>query len=170
MATNDELSMDETIGGKALDPASFDLAAWIDGVQPVTRAVTIYARGDLVADLDLLVERARLAKAAKRFDEVRELQAKAGQIVDEINASALDVVVQAWSQDRIDGFRKELEGQGLDATEVSMRQVAAQVVSPAGFTVDMLATLFDRVGPQAQQIVGAVSSANASVPTVSVPF
>lgn len=175
MATRiDEQSMDETTTTKqvedTMDATTFDLAAWVEGVQPVTHTVTLYARGDLVGDLDLIQSRLRLAKASRDYEEVKRLQDKAKPIIDALNASALDVVVVGWSQDRIDGFRKDLADQGVEETRISMEQVAAQVISPEGLDADMLETLFDRIGPQAQQIVGAVSTANATAPTVTVPF
>ena len=170
MATNEQ-TMDET-GAKpeALSPETFDLAAWVDGVQPVTHSVTLYSRGDLVADLDVIRERIRHARDSRDTQAVEELTRQAREIVTALDESALDVVVVGWSQDRIDAFRNEKREGGLDEQAVSLAQVAAQVIQPEGFTTAMLETLFERIGPQAQQIVAAVSAANSQAPRVTVPF
>lgn len=171
MATNEQ-TMDETSGptAAALTPESFDLAAWVDGIQPVTHSVTLYARGDLVGDMDRIHARLRHARDTRDTRAVEELTAQAREVVDILNESALDVVVVGWSQDRIDAFRRERAEEGLDEHAVSLAQVAAQVIQPEGFTVSFLETLFERIGPQAQQIVAAVSAANSQAPKVTVPF
>lgn len=176
---DDEQTMDETPTvartphkeeEKALDVTSFDLASWVDGVQPVTHAVTLYARGDLVADLDRVTADLKRAKLVRDLDAVGTLTAQAKRIVDELEKSALDVVVAGWSSDRISGFRKTLEAEGVTGTDLDMEQVAAQIVSPEGFTADHLRELITRIEPQVQQVIGAVAAANTHVPTVSVPF
>lgn len=169
--TTNEQTMDET-GAKpeALSPETFDLAAWVDGIQPVTHSVTLYSRGDLVGDLDIIRERIRHARDSRDTQAVEDLTRQARDIVAALDESALDVVVVGWSQDRIDAFRRERAEEGLDEQAVSLAQVAAQVIQPEGFTTAMLETLFERIGPQAQQIVAAVSAANSQAPKVSVPF
>lgn len=150
--------------------ADFDLNAWIKGVQPVKHAVTLYARGDLFAELDLLKARIDQARREGRDGRtISPLQKKAKLIAEEIGASALDVVVQGWSQDRIDAFTKPLKAAGMSDEDRVIEQVAAQVVEPVGFTADQYRTLLERVRPQAETIAGAVLAANSRVPVVSIP-
>ena len=73
MAATDELSMSDlnlthTNPDAPVTPETFDLAAWIEGVTPVQRTVTIYARGDLFADLSALETRYDEAKRAANVD------------------------------------------------------------------------------------------------------
>lgn len=148
----------------------FDLAAWIDGVQPAEHAVTLYARGDLFAELDLV--KARIDQARREGRDGRTLsplQKKAKRIAEEIGGSALDVKVRGWSQDKAKAFQEPLREAGMDSDDITVEQVCAQVVSPAGFTADFYRTLLDRIGPQAHQIAAAVLAANTRVPVVSVP-
>jgi acylphosphatase len=152
-----------------LDPQSFDLAAWIEGVNPVRHAVTIYQRGDLVADLDVVKARLNNAKLAKNSKEIAALTKQARGIVEIIEQSSLDVVVEGWSEDRVKAFREPLKEQGLSDEEVTVRQVAAQVVSPEGFTAEFYQTLLGVVRPQAEAIAAAAFAANVRVPVVSVP-
>lgn len=156
-------------GAPELDASSFDLGKWVEGITPARHAVTVYARGDLFASLDVVQARLQQAKIARDYAAVKELREQAAGILDVLEASSVDVVVEGWSQDRIEAFRKPLEDQGLPADEVSMRQVAAQVVEPTGFTADMLRRMYDVVSPQANAVTQAVLNANSLVPVVSIP-
>ena len=153
----------------ALDPKTFDLAKWIDGVEPIEHAVKIYARGSLLAELDIIKGELDNAKLAKNYALVKELGDKAAEIVAALEESALTVKVVAWSQDRIDAFTEPLKAAGMSDEDRAIEQVAAQVTEPAGFTADQYRTLLERVRPQAETIAGAVLAANTRVPVVSVP-
>lgn len=152
-----------------LNPETFDLAAWIDGVQPVKHAVKIYARGSLLAELDIIKGELDNAKLAKNYGLVKELGDRAAEIAAALEDSALTVKVVAWSQDRIDAFMEPLKAAGMSDEDRVIEQVAAQVTEPEGFTADQYRTLLERVRPQAETIAGAVLAANTRVPVVSVP-
>jgi len=153
----------------ALDPKTFDLAKWIDGVEPIEHAVKIYARGSLLAELDIIKGELDNAKLAKNYALVKELGDKAAEIVAALEESALTVKVVAWSQDRIDAFMEPLKTAGVSDEDRVIEQVAAQVTEPAGFAADQYRTLLERVRPQAETIAGAVLAANTRVPVVSIP-
>ena len=153
----------------ALDPKTFDLAKWIEGVEPIEHAVKIYARGSLLAELDIIKGELDNAKLSKNYARVKELGDKAAEIIAALEESALTVKVVAWSQDRIDAFTKPLKDAGMSDEDRVIEQVAAQVTEPAGFTADQYRTLLDRVRPQAETIAGAVLAANSRVPVVSIP-
>ena len=152
-----------------LDPETFDLAKWIEGVEPIEHAVKIYARGSLLAELDIIKGELDNAKLAKNYSLVKELGDKAAEIVAALEESALTVKVVAWSQDRIDAFTEPLKAAGMSDEDRVIEQVAAQVTEPAGFTADQYRTLLERVRPQAETIAGAVLAANTRVPVVSIP-
>ena len=152
-----------------LDPKTFDLAKWIDGVEPIEHAVKIYARGSLLAELDIIKGELDNAKLAKNYGLVKELGDKAAEIVAALEESALTVKVVAWSQDRIDAFTEPLKAAGMSDEDRVIEQVAAQVTEPEGFTASQYRTLLERVRPQAETIAGAVYAANLRVPVVSIP-
>lgn len=171
MATPARYDAPEAAAQAATDPDAegFDLAAWVAGVAPVTHAVTLYARGDLLGDLDVLHARITNAKGANQTKVVRELTKQAQEIAAQIEASALDVVVQGWAQDRVSAFQEDLKARGVEGEDLSIEQAAAQVVSPEGFTADMYRRLLDVIRPQAMQIAAAAVAANRRVPVVTVP-
>ena len=152
-----------------LDPETFDLAKWIDGVEPVEHSVRIYARGSLRAELDLIQGALDNAKLAKNYGLAKELGDKAAEIVAALEESALTVKVVAWSQEKIDAFVEPLKAAGMSDEDRVIEQVAAQVTEPTGFTASQYRTLLERVRPQAETIAGAVLAANTRVPVVSIP-
>ena len=173
-AHDDELSMaDMNLTHAAPDttvtPETFDLAAWISGVTPVQRTVTLYARGDLFADLSALENRYDEAKRAANVDDMRALKEQMREVADQIRASALDITVQGRSADWVQRFRKDMEERGVDGDQATLEQLAAQITAPEGLTVDMLATLRDRIEPQVVALVQAVATVNTMKPVVSVP-
>lgn len=173
-AHDEELSMSDiapthTNPDETFTPEAFDLAAWIAGVTPVQRTVTLYARGDLFADLSALESRYDEAKRAANLDNMRALKEQMREVADQIRASALDVTVQGRSVDWVQRFRKDMEERGLDSDQTTLEQLAAQITAPEGLTVDMLATLRDRIEPQVVALVQAVAAVNTQAPRISVP-
>lgn len=149
---------------------AFDLAAWIEGVQPVTHAVTLYARGDLLADLDVVKSRLEQAKLGRDQATVDVLRGEAAELVDALEASSLDIVVQGWSKSKIDAFQAEQKTAGLVDDDLVIAQVAAQVIQPEGFTADYYRHLLEVIRPQAEQLAGAVMAANNRAPVIGLPL
>lgn len=173
-APDEELSMSDlnlthTNPDTTVTPETFDLAAWIAGVTPVQRTITIYARGDLFADLSALETRYDEAKRAANVDDMRALKEQMREVADQIRASALDITVQGRSADWVQRFRKDCEDRGVDGDQATLEQLAAQITAPEGLTVDMLATLRDRIEPQVVALVQAVATVNTQAPRISVP-
>ena len=173
-AHDDELTMADmapthTDPDTTVTPETFDLAAWIAGVTPVQRTITIYARGDLFADLSSLETRYDEAKRAANVDDMRALKAQMRHVADQIKASALDITVQGRSADWVQRFRADLKERGVDGDQATLEQLAAQITAPEGLTVDMLATLRDRIEPQVVALVQAVATVNTQAPRISVP-
>lgn len=173
-ATDEELTMSDlnlthTEPDTTVTPETFDLAAWIAGVTPVQRTVTLYARGDLFADLSALEARYDEAKRAANVDDMRVLKEQMREVAARIKASALDITVQGRSADWVQRFRKDCEDRGVDGDQATLEQLAAQITAPEGLTVDMLATLRDRIEPQVVALVQAVATVNTQAPRISVP-
>ena len=173
-AHDDELTMADmalthTDPDTTVTPETFDLAAWIAGVTPVRRTVTLYARGDLFADLSALETRYEEAKRAANVDDMRGIKEQMREVADQIRASALDITVQGRSAEWVQRFRADLKERGIDGDQATLEQLAAQITAPEGLTVDMLATLRDRIEPQVVALVQAVATVNTQAPRISVP-
>lgn len=174
MAADDELTMSDlslthTNPDETVTPETFDLAAWIAGVTPVQRTVTLYARGDLFAVLSAMETRYDEAKRSVNVDDMRALKEQMREVADQIRASALDITVQGRSADWVQRFRKDCEDRNLDGDETTLEQLAAQIIAPEGLTVDMLATLRERIEPQVVALLQAVAAVNTQAPRISVP-
>lgn len=174
MAADDELTMSDlslthTNPDETVTPETFDLAAWIAGVTPVQRTVTLYARGDLFAVLSDMETRYDEAKRSVNVDDMRALKEQMREVADQIRASALDITVQGRSADWVQRFRNSCEERGLDSDETTLEQLAAQITAPAGITPAMLATLRDRIEPQVVALLQAVAAVNTQAPRISVP-
>ena len=109
------------------------------------------------------------AKVGRDYDTVKVLRDQAGEIVEALESTALDVVVEGWSQSRVETFQKPLKEQGLSNEDVIVRQTVAQVVEPEGFTAELFESLMERIYPQAMQVVAAAVAANNRAPVVSIP-
>lgn len=164
-----DLNLTHTAPDAHVTPETFDLAAWIAGVTPVQRTVTIYARGDLFADLSAMETRYDEAKRSANVDDMRALKEQMREVADRIKASALDITVQGRSAEWVQRFRKDMDERGVDGDQATLEQLAAQITSPAGLTVDMLATLRDRIEPQVVALVQAVATVNTQAPRIAVP-
>lgn len=150
-------------------PADVDLLSWIQGVRSARRAVTIYGRADLAADLDALA--AQIAAARASAQPTEDLIRDALAVRDELFASALDVVVEERSGEALAARREQLQAAGVtDEVELLLHQLADQIVEPAGFTVDLLRQLHQATPVQVMAIAHSVRLVNTSVPQVDIPF
>ncbi|PYG00160.1 hypothetical protein SAMN05216184_10499 [Georgenia satyanarayanai] len=157
----------------SLSAETFDFAAFVTGAKPTRRAVTLYARADLKAQLDRIGEDIELAARAGNQKKVLTLRKQAEGIVEQMTApgAVIDVVVEGRSDDWIARVEADLDEQGVtDATEKVLRRVAAQIVEPAGVTYELLEQ-FRRVSePQVKKVVVAATLANTQPVSVDAPF
>lgn len=172
-AVDDELTMNETATPQTQDttpdPATFDLAAWVEGVIPATRTVVLYARGDLFGTLSRLTADLTEAKAAADTERKRRIRDEISAVTRELKDSSLAVTVQGRSTDWITRFRADHAEEGKTEDDLVMEQIAAQIIDPPGFTLQLLRTLRDRIEPQIVDLVSAVAAVNATKPAISVP-
>lgn len=167
-----EPALADSTGQETLNPDTFDLAAWLAGMRPARRATTVYARPDLLADLDVLAERIQVARAASDNVEAARLVAQATAIRQALIDSSLDVVVQATSEERRATIREQA---GLaDGVEATTRQaleiIAAHIVEPAGMDVEALTMLHEASPAQVEKIARAIQVVNQTAPGVPAPF
>lgn len=133
-----------------LDPDTFDLDAWIDGVKPLQQTVTLYSRGDLMPGIDELVDQLQalpadadrersLAEPSKR-DQLREqlraawyeyeqsalvvtLQQIGGETLEQITAEVRDAYPPAAAEDLAERERVEMERNSAMGMEILKRAV-----------------------------------------------
>lgn len=153
-----------------LEPEKFDLAAWIAGVRPARRATTVYARPDLLANLDLLAERYALTSPASPDRPTLEQQMR--DLREQIEASGLDIIVEARSEELRQIMAQALEKDGLKATDIDyqLAMIASQIIQPAGLDSATLKTLYKISPVQVAKIAQAATAANTEAPRVELPF
>lgn len=160
-----------------LDPATFDLNAWINGVAGTVRAVTLYQRSDLLGAIDQLQRELRLAELVPDEDRGMNdptpdgIRRQIEQTAREFEASALVFKVQGRSDEAREQIAKKLKKKGVtDEYEVVLHQLVDAIMEPKGVTVDFLRSLSERSEPQLKMLLTAASLANFQPPKVDVPF
>ena len=158
-----------------VDEHTFDLGAWIGGVKSTVRAVTLYQRADLLAEIDDLERRLTLARKTAGqggapegedalgddTDEVTSLTRQLEQALLAFTGSAVVFRVQGRSDEWRDAAKKRLKKQGItDETEVVLRSLADSIISPAGVTYEHLAHLNEVSQPQVKMLLTAWAMAN----------
>lgn len=153
-----------------LEPEKFDLAAWIAGVRPARRATTVYARPDLLADLDLLAERYALTSPASPDRPALEQQMRG--LRERVEASGLDIIVEARSEELRQTMAQALEKDGLKATDIDyqLAMISSQIIQPVGLDSATLKTLYEISPVQVAKIAQAATAANTEAPRVELPF
>lgn len=153
-----------------LEPEKFDLAAWIAGVRPARRATTVYARPDLLADLDLLAERYALTSPASPDRPALEQQMR--DLRERVEASGLDIIVEARSEELRQTMAQALEKDGLKATDIDyqLAMISSQIIQPVGLDSATLKTLYEISPVQVAKIAQAATAANTEAPRVELPF
>lgn len=160
-----------------VDAEDFDFGAFLDGVRATRRAVKVYARADLVAQMDEVAGGYRddLPAQAKK-----KILAEVTRLSEEFEASGRWFVTEARSKEWIDDFRaKTARRLGVDPADsveadgdltpeqrearkaVLLEQVAAQVVVPSGVTAEGLARLGQVNVGELNKIVTAMAYANS---------
>ena len=154
-----------------LDAKTFDLAAFAAGIRPARRAVRIYARRDLEAALDVLDEDIKAATDLRDNVRAKELRAAREDVVREMQDAALDIVVEARSDEARAKLADALTADGLDDEgERLVRLVHAQIIEPDGFTADLLRQIRESLPGQFAKIVAAAAEANTDGSPVTPDF
>jgi hypothetical protein len=111
-----------------------DLDAWLNGGQRTERSVTLYARGDLLADIDLLLEEQRTEAAIADDDKSasdgargRRLQEQIDALMIQLDASKLVVRVSTLVPEEREELRKQAKAdmkKELDTVAAEAREDA----------------------------------------------
>lgn len=160
----------------ALDPATFDLDAWIGGATATVRAVTLYARADLIAEIDELSRQLRIAESIPDDDRSmgdpspEGIRQQLEQLAQAFEASALVFKVEGRSDEAREKIAKRLKKQGVDEYDIVLHQLADAIVEPRGVTPAQLRLIGQRSESQLKMLVTASSMASFQPPRVDVPF
>ncbi len=169
----DDLSTDIT---SALDPVTFDLDAWINGVNPSVRAVTLYQRADLMGVIDELQRKLRVAEMVSDEDRGMNdatpdgVRREIEQVVRQFEASALVFKLEGRSQEVLERIAKRLKKQDVDEETIGLHQLADAIIEPKGVTPEFLRKLQAASEIQLVMLRNAMVSASAQPPAVDVPF
>lgn len=151
----------------------FDLDAWIAGAKLPERIVTVYGRGDLVAEAEHLRTQVAGSRSEPREDgrlngRVAALERELATLQDQFEASRLEIRVRALP---LEEYRGAVAHLGKDATDedATYAYFAAQVVSPR-MTAEQVKLLRDRIGEG--QWMALIEAANSVMTDrrLDVPF
>ena len=166
-------------------PEDFDLDAWMSGVRSTVRSVTIYQRGDLLAEIEETERQIQLAGApdAEEFGMedagagAEVLNARLDAAYKALLASGVTFKVEARSNDWLEDIHSSVtqasEGRSLTKEErlsiANMRQLAGAIIEPQGVTYEHLKGLEQASGAQYRKLLAAFFQANAVAPVVTAP-
>lgn len=153
----------------ALD--GFELDEWLAGARPPERAITVYGRADLVADLEALdadYEAARSAGDRRLGGPADDIRQRMRALRAEMESSRLTVRVRGLDRDTILGHAERFKDDE-DEVAVSVAQVAAAAVSPR-MSEDQARRLMERIGWGQFRSIADVVWETSTRKQVTVPF
>jgi hypothetical protein len=155
-------------------PQDFDFDAWLEGAERPVRAVTVYQKAGLIADLDALEARILAADDDEDVDGpsmaggVTKLRAEYQRLAHQFHNSALTIKVQGHDEAEKADIAKA--NPGLAPGELGYIILADAITEPK-ITVEQLKRLGKKVGEaQFDQIPAAYHKASKEIPAVSADF
>lgn len=153
-------------------PQEFDFDAWLDDAERPERAVTVYQRAGLIADLDRLGEQINNADETEDVDGpsmaggVGKLRAEYQKIAQQFHDSALTIRVSGHSDEEKREFAVTHKG---DTGLVYI--VLADAITAPKVTAEQVKRLEKKLGPaQFGLILTAYHQASTEIPVVSADF
>lgn len=151
-------------------PEDFDFAEFVGGARPGRRAVTLSPRGDLIAEMQVLADRA----ARATDDDVPALLEEYEALKAAYEGSRRTIVVEARSSEWLADLHKRLKKQFKldlskpgDRVTLMLRQVAEQIVLPTrGVTPEALRSLYEANEVEFDKLWRACDSANRATGVV----
>lgn len=155
-------------------PQDFDFDAWLEGAERPERAVTVYQKAGLIADMDLLAERITNAEADEEVDGpsmgggVASLRAEYAKLAQQFHESGVQFRIRGMDDHEKRAIR--IEHPDLTPTEFGYIVIAKAIVSPK-VTPAQVKKLEDRLGEtQFGFIVSKFHQACKEAPEVSADF
>ena len=156
-----------------VSPQDFDFDKWLDDADRPERAVTVYQKAGLIAELD------RLESQIVNADDdevdgpsmgggVGKLRAEYAKVAKQFHDSALTLTVGGRSDDE----KREFAAANLDVKPEEMGYaILADAISSPKVTAAQVKRLEKKIGPaQFALIVTGFKSASEDVPSVSADF
>lgn len=114
------------LGSYDEEKPSFDLFAWMHGVKPIRRSVTLYARLDLMAERDAAAEDLKEARIGGDVEAEAMLRERITELTQQIMASRMRVVLQGISGSRFNEILEEAKKDRSvrSANDVALYQIA----------------------------------------------
>jgi hypothetical protein len=159
-------------------PQDFDFDAWLDGAERPERAVTVYQKANLIADLDVLAERIKNAeqdgdhqideRGLGEQSEIQKLSAEYQRIAQQFHDSALTLRIAGHSETE----KREFAKANPDAPPSELGGVIlADAIRSPKITPEQVRRLEAKLGPaQFALIYTAYQQACTEVPVVSADF
>lgn len=153
----------------------FDLDAWIAGARLPERIVTVYGRGDLVAEAAHVRSQLDAARSESRADDrltgpgaTAGLQRELEMLQDQFEASKLEIRLKALPLEEYRAAAADLPKTATDE-DATYAYMSAQVVSP-GMNASQVKALRDRIGEG--QWMSLIDAANGVMTDrrLDVPF
>lgn len=146
----------------------FDVAEWLGGVRPTRRGVRLYARADVIARME---EIASLIEDLPEGDALDDLVEEFERLQRLFEASGRWFVVEGRSQEWVEDYRRVAKrdmGIKRDPSErqkmqIILGQLAEQIATPSGVTVEMLDRLNDSAPGELSKLIVAMTFANEQV-------
>jgi len=154
-------------------PQDFDFDKWLDDAERPERAVTVYQKSGLIAELDRL--EAQISGAddddvdgPSMGGGVGKLRAEYARIAKQFHDSALTVQVQGRSDDE----RREFAASNLAVKPEDLGYaILADAITSPKVTVEQVKRLEKKIGPaQFGLILSGYKSATEDIPSVSADF
>lgn len=142
---------------------SVDVDAWIGSATRTHRAVTLYQRADLIAELDDLDRRILLSTTAG--DSTAELTQEWETVAQRFANSALTVTVRGLTSAEIKLLKAEALLERLELSESGANLIASATVEPKLTAVQVMA-LVDAVGEAQVLKLGQAVVAACTMPPV----
>lgn len=165
LAATEPQSVDVTPDVKA---ENFDIDAFVNGARHATRAVLIYQRPDLLADIEIAEREVELAR--KKRQRVSDLE----DHLDDLYRALVDSGRWFHVQGRSDAWRSDVEKSvkkaGGSKEDVVLEQLAQSIVVPSNVTADHLRRLQEIDEAQVKKLVAAFSIACVQPTQVTAPF
>lgn len=166
VVTEDEAELGIEDVAHDVAPEDFDFAAFVEGARPGRRAVTLTMRSDLIAEMELVIDRIEAAENAG--EPIDDLLAEYQQLRATFDASRRKVIVEARSTEWLRKIERDAKKRHKldpkkpeDAVTIMLRQIAGQIVHPTkGVTVEALRHLAETAEPEIDKLFRACQSAN----------
>lgn len=159
-----------------IDPEEFDLAGWVKGIKRPERSVTIYQRPDIIAELDDLERKIKIARITANDEEapvgarrsLRSMEADYQRLAEEFANSALTLRLRFLSDDDKRAIAKKAKAG--DVSDLGYRIWAATIVSPKMTTAQAKALLGGLDEKQFATVDARFKSLYEDEPSVSADF